>query len=307
VDEMAFKERKPLLLIIWSFGLFVLIHTSQYSGIWLASRLSGTSFDAVASGEVVNHLTVFAGGLNALIIGVPVAFLVVKYLWRRSSEWMCLNFNFRLFLSGVVLGLFLPVLIVLILYLFGALDVAGYPDRLASRETILLLIGFIGLSLFTGIVEELVFRGMVARELAKKWGWAIAAIVSGIYFGFVHILSGIMNLSPGNALWIISGALLVNLLIVAMYVRSKSLWLPIGFHAGWNFCLAAVIGVTMSGDESTLGLFEMKLKGSVFLTGGDFGLETSVVSMAVYVIATLFFLRYGKAGEVSFLNPSPED
>ncbi len=68
-----------------------------------------------------------------------------------------------------------------------------------------------------------------------------------------------------------------------MLVRSKSLLLPIGFHIGWNFCLIAVLGTTISGDESKFGLLNTELSGSSILTGGEFGLELSVVSLIFYI------------------------
>nr|WP_141810786.1 CPBP family intramembrane glutamic endopeptidase [Nocardia bhagyanarayanae] len=37
-------------------------------------------------------------------------------------------------------------------------------------------------------------------------------------------------------------------LTAAAYVATRSLWLPIGLHFGWNFIQAGVFGVTVSGS-----------------------------------------------------------
>jgi hypothetical protein len=63
----------------------------------------------------------------------------------------------------------------------------------------------------------------------------------------------------------------------------------------------------MSGDETTLGLFSTELSGPSVLTGGEFGLELSIVSVAVYIIVTILFLKYPGKGKVSFLRPDRQD
>ena len=164
------------------------------------------------------------------------------------------------------------------------------------------LVGYAGLFLFTSIAEETVFRGMAVREIAVKWGWIYATIIGGIYFGLIHILSNIQNLSLFDAIWIIISAIIVSGLFVALLIRSKSLWLPIGFHAGWNFCLAAILGTKMSGGDSDFGLFRVELSGNTLITGGQFGMEASVISLLFYIITAVLFLKYSRKGRVLLLN-----
>jgi membrane protease YdiL (CAAX protease family) len=305
-DMGKFKARSPALVLIWSFGLFVLMHTTQYLGIWVASQMSGASFDAIISGDYSDHLTVLGTGLIAAVIGIPVIFVIVKYLWRRGSGWMCLGFDYRMLVRGIAIGFFLPALVVAILGLMGVASVRWYPGRFSAIEIGAILVGNLGLTLFTGVAEETVFRGMAARELAARWGWPLAAMISGVYFGLVHVLSRLPQLDIVAALWLISFATAVGLVFVAMLVRSHSLWLPIGFHAGWNFCLAAVFGADMGGGTSGPGLLDTELSGPAMMTGGDFGPELSVVSLLVYLLAAAWFLRYSRIGPGSLLDSRPE-
>jgi uncharacterized protein len=96
-------------------------------------------------------------------------------------------------------------------------------------------------------------------------------------------------------------------MFVAMYVRSQSLWLPIGFHIAWNFCLQGIMGVTMSGNESQVGLFNIKLSGNSFLTGGSFGIESSVFSLMAYVLVTFIFIYLPWRRPIKFLSASRMD
>lgn len=290
MHKRPIKKRNPLLVLVWSFGLFMLMHTSQYPGMFVASKLVGVDSGEIASGAFASHYSVLCMGLNALILGIPIVFVVTRYLWRRDSTWMFLDLKSRPFFCGAILGLLLPISIVVVLSLFDVVQITGYPTRFRLVEVGSALVGFWGLSLFTGIVEEVVFRGMAAREFATHYGWIVAAIMSGLYFGTVHLLSKIPTVSVGDAVWIILGGMIVGSLFVAMLVRSRSLWFPIGFHGAWNFCLAAIIGTRMSGDESSLGLFEIELQGSPILTGGKFGLELSIISIVAYIILTIVLI-----------------
>jgi len=300
-----FKPRNPVLVILWSFGLFIVIQFWRYPAAWLAARAGETEYVPVLTGEYSNPTTVLVLGLAGVIIGIPLVFLVIRFLWRRDLGWMCFRPDHRRLLAGIVLGFLTPVVVLALLWLFGGLSLTEYPARFSSREIVSILVGHAGLTLFSGVAQEAVFRGMVVRELAARWGWALAVVVGGLYFGFVHLISGgVIGLA--EVAWISAGSVSVSFLFVALLIRSRSLWLPIGFHTGWNFCLAAVTGAVMSGGESSTGLFKTELSGSTWLTGGEFGMETSVVSIVLYVLLGIAALRYRRPRDPGLLTARPE-
>jgi hypothetical protein len=51
-------------------------------------------------------------------------------------------------------------------------------------------------------------------------------------------------------------------------VATRSLWLPIGIHFGWNVTHTGVFGMATSGSESGGGLLDTMLSGPTALTGG---------------------------------------
>ncbi|MEP6963323.1 MAG: type II CAAX endopeptidase family protein, partial [Acidobacteriota bacterium] len=79
------------------------------------------------------------------------------------------------------------------------------------------------------IGEELIFRGYAFQYLLRFWPPLPAILLVGLLFGAAHLLNntGIQPLGALNtALW---GSLLGY-----AFWRTKTLWLPIGLHAGWN-------------------------------------------------------------------------
>jgi membrane protease YdiL (CAAX protease family) len=71
---------------------------------------------------------------------------------------------------------------------------------------------------------------------------AIALLVSAAVFGRVH--AG----NPG-ASWVssLSIALESGVLLGLAYAATRSLWLPIGLHFGWNFTAGGIFGAAVSG------------------------------------------------------------
>ena len=72
-----------------------------------------------------------------------------------------------------------------------------------------------------------------------------------------------------------------GLLLCAWYVLTKRLWLGIGLHAAWNFMQGGVYSGIVSGNGEMTGFFKSSMNGPELLTGGAFGVEASVVALAI--------------------------
>lgn len=81
------------------------------------------------------------------------------------------------------------------------------------------------LVVYAPLVEELIFRGFLLQRWATKWGIRNGLIASSLLFGVLHINNPV-------------GLTLFGFLMGLLYVRSRSLWIPIACHSLNN--LAAV-------------------------------------------------------------------
>ena len=281
MNEDTIKPRNPWLVCLWAYGLFILVHLTEYIWIFLAAQATGSEFGQIAGSEVKNHITLLIRGLVGLFVGLPVTFLVARYLWRRSFGWLRLRFQLHLLGWGLLLGFGLPGLALAILALLRIITVTGTPERLAGTEILAILSGYGTWGIFIATLEEIVFRGMVVRELATRLGWRRGIIYGGLFFGASHLLNVLPVLTPVLVLWVLVGGLISGAAFSTLYRRSDSLWLPIGFHIGGNFLLSALVGTTMSGQDSSFGLWQLQLNGPALLTGGEFGMELSVITLAL--------------------------
>ena len=143
----------------------------------------------------------------------------------------------------------------------------------------------LSLAVFSSVFEEILLRGIVFRQLEAWLGSWIALALSSALFGALHITN------PG-ATWFSSVAIAVEagILLGAAYMLTRRLWLAIGIHAAWNFTQGWVFSVPVSGGEAPLGLLITRRLGPEWLTGGDFGLEASVVAMVVASLAGVILL-----------------
>jgi uncharacterized protein len=88
-----------------------------------------------------------------------------------------------------------------------------------------------------------------------------------------------------------AGAVMLEagILLAAAYMLTRRLWLCIGIHFAWNFTQGGIFSAAVSGGTAN-GLLEAKLVGPVWLTGGAFGAEASVVAVVVCLAAGLLLL-----------------
>jgi uncharacterized protein len=64
------------------------------------------------------------------------------------------------------------------------------------------------------------------------------------------------------------------------------LWLPIFFHAGWNWAQVS-LGVAVSGMEDLPNFVQSRLEGPDLITGGAFGPENSILTIGLVLILSL--------------------
>jgi len=142
-------------------------------------------------------------------------------------------------------------------------------------------------------MEELLFRGILFRWIEEFAGsWAALAITSAL-FGLIHIFNP-------QATWFSSFAIALEagVMLGGAYMLTRSLWLPMGIHAAWNFAQGEVFGVPVSGT-SVHGLLRSRLTGPEILSGGGFGLEATLFALLIATAAGVWFVWLAvRRGEV---------
>jgi membrane protease YdiL (CAAX protease family) len=192
--------------------------------------------------------------------------------FSRAGAWRELG-------AGLVLGFALFATTIGILAMLGLYQVRGV------RTDASLLIIPLAISVGAGVIEEVIFRGVIFRIVESSLGTWIALAISSLLFGLVH-------LGNPNATVLSSVAIMLEagLMLAGAYLLTRRLWLPIGVHIGWNFTQGGIFSVPVSGYALT-GLVDGTLSGPDWLSGGVFGAEASVVAVIVCVSLAIWLLR----------------
>ena len=211
---------------------------------------------------------------------------LVRYFERRPISELAPRHAASRVAGGVGLGFVLFSSVLACLYLGGyvhQVQFNGFADlaMLASAS----LAGAVG--------EELLFRGAIFRITEEWLGTTGALIISAALFGAAH------GLNPNaNLIGVIAIALEAGVLLGVAYSASRSLWLPIGMHFGWNFTEGGIFGTTVSGGGQSRGVVSVTLEGPAQWTGGAFGPEASIVAIAVCLVAAtilgIYSVRRGR-------------
>lgn len=171
-------------------------------------------------------------------------------------------------LVGLAIGALLFSLVVAVIALLGGYQVIG--TRPAS-----VLYPIIGLSIVSGVTEEIMLRGLFFRIIENWLGSWVALALSAALFGALHLGNPNATLVAGGAIAIEAGVMLA-----AIYMVTRRLWAAIGLHVAWNFTQGGVFGIPVSGFD-VQGLLVPRITGSELLTGGDFGAEASLPAMLI--------------------------
>ncbi|MDF3980882.1 CPBP family intramembrane metalloprotease [Luteibacter sp. PPL201] len=215
-----------------------------------------------------NEVTPLIEALRLLPIVLAYVLLVRSIESRRLTELAPRKAVPHLLL-GLAGGLAAVSLVTGALGAMGAYVVDGVNHDVHWLGPILVL------GVGAGVGEEIVSRGVIFRLVEEGLGTWAALLVSAIVFGGGHLWNP--NATAWSALAI---ALEAGLFFGLLFHVTRSLWVCMGAHAAWNVAQGPLYGIPVSGFDQH-GLLASHLQGPVWLTGGAFGVEASVVTLAL--------------------------
>ena len=159
-------------------------------------------------------------------------------------------------------------------------------SEMDSRQILTVLgagIAFTGLA--AGFVEEMVFRGIILNILKDKWNTKTAVLVPSLLFGLVHIIG--MDFSLVSCLLVLVAGTMAGIMFSLIELESNSIWNSGIVHSLWNIMIIGG-GLSISEAMDTYAIITYVPESKNFLlTGGEFGIEASVIAVAGYAIVSL--------------------
>ena len=117
--------------------------------------------------------------------------------------------------------------------------------------------------LISVLYEELIFRGALLYILIKKLGVKTACITSAICFGIYHwFTTGAMG-NPIQMTFVFVMTGIWGAMFALAFARTKSLYLPIGIHFGWNLVSTVIFSQGPLGNQFLIISGGQKLGGAL--------------------------------------------
>jgi membrane protease YdiL (CAAX protease family) len=215
----------------------------------------------------MKHLSKTNEVLLNLAVLLVVYSLHARFIERRVAVELSLR-RLPELVYGALLGTGLIAAVMLVLTLVGVYHLHGLVTTPVDLPGAAITV------LTAATLEELIFRGYFFRWLSRWNVWGAIGVTS-LFFGLAHLANPHASLLAAVAIAVEAGVLLG-----AAYWLSGNLWFPIGMHMGWNYAEGPLFNVPISGT-AVHGLVRGSFSGSPLLTGGEFGIEASLVALAI--------------------------
>ena len=232
---------------------------------------------------------IIAGGLYIVFAYLLLKKMCARYLHAKIEDYYMPKFKIRW--HWILVGLLLPLTVVAVYQLFfKGTYIVPTLTVLKRLSIITAAIFFIGIG--CAYVEEMVFRGIIMNALDKRYNRTVAIIAPSVLFGFVHILG--MNYNLLSSILVIIAGTMVGIMFSLIAQVKKCVWDSAIVHALWNIITTSgilYIGNVVSDDNLINYVIKNK---SFFVTGGEFGIESSIIAVIGYIIISVLTLYYIK-------------
>ena len=279
VDKtMEKKKTNNFFKVILRVAILLITIAIFTGGIMLALSLifyGQTYFNSDYKNANLVMLTGTTGQLLAAIF-------FVKFILKKKSDYIF--FKREDLAKNIGLGLFLGFLQISIYVLLDmGRGVLGYEKINLGNLNLIFLAYFIAFFI-QSTSEEVLVRGILTRALFDKYGRKVAILFPSIFFGLLHLGNeGVTILSTLNTI-------LVGLFFAKLLFYSDNIMLTSGVHAGWNFSMAMIYGLNVSGFSGFDSLLNFKIL-NYNLYDKTYGPEGSILVTFIEIIS-IFIIFY---------------
>ena len=227
------------------------------------------------------NIPAYAAVPLSTIGAVAALYAFKKYLSWYAEDGESLSFRGKMRMMGIGWTVAAVNFLAIIVCLF----LCGYYRIVTVEFDVASQLSWLSLFLLVGVVEEVVFRGILFRLITDKWNIAVGLTTSSLLFGLAHLGN------PGATLWAaLAIALASGCLFGMAYAYHQTIWVPIGMHWAWNYLEGGVFGCAVSGTPlDYLPLITPRISGADILSGGAFGPEASIITVAIGIIISIVY------------------
>lgn len=275
------KGWQRILLLILPY-IFI-VGTFQFIG-GLVAGADMTNFESEENS--VQHLIISIFDLTGTFL---VLLMFMRYVDKENFIELGFQTKGRLedFIVGITVGLIIMVIGYFLLIYLGEIFFTKINFDLKELIISILLYGIVAL------VEEMLFRGYILKNLMISFNKYVALIISSVLFSLMH------SFNPNVTWFSLFDLFLAGLVLGLSYLYTKNLWFPISMHLSWNL-FQALFGFNVSGLD-TYSIIEFKINEANLINGGAFGFEGSylaIISEILTIIVIGFYYNKSPMSQI---------
>lgn len=230
-------------------------------------------------------------GLGNILFGltyISVAYVLIRLWVRRGLKRTLKNFRItkvKIDRPVLILAILLPLCVYTFYFLFIPgeffVDLSQSPNAIINQISFTLFVN----ALAAAIVEEFVLRGVLMGYIESQFNIQIAIVTTAIFFATIHLLNGVS--SALDILRLLISGTLVGVMFGLLTFIFKSVWASITVHLFWNSF--QLISLTTDLSRSEFLQYRMNVH-DLWITGGQYGIETSIISIMGYLVMIVLLL-----------------
>lgn len=274
----------------WRLVIFVMVYIGTFFVLNALGRVMYAVFITLAPGKSVGgFLESFFFRLMLLLAALIAGFICARLLEGLPFRSLGLGLHsgwFRDLLVGSIIGIVSLALATAIATAGGGLSFSFSSVGLGHVAVTLIFSG--ALFLLAALAEEALFRGYPLQTTARaRLAW-LGIFLTSVPFAAVHLRNP--NVVAG---FTFINTALAGVWLAVAYLRTRSLWFPLGVHWAWNWSLGSLFGLPVSGinDLAPNPLLRGTDLGPAWLTGGSYGIEGGLACTITLLLSTLFIWR----------------
>jgi uncharacterized protein len=260
-------------LLAW-IGAFLVLGVAL-GALWLMLPVPGTGTAVLFATVVTAAAAVGAGAI------------VIRVADGRSPAALGLGFSRetpRQVLLGVGVGAAALTVSVLALLATGSLRYVTQDGTALAWVGIVIVQG--AAFVMAAFAEEALFRGYGFQVLVRAAGPVTATVATAALFTVAHAWN------PEVGVIALANIFLAGIMLAVAYLRTLSLWFATAVHVGWNWSMATLFDLPVSGiADFDTPLYQPAVGGADWWSGGAFGPEGGLVGTLGFAVALLALIR----------------
>ena len=178
------------------------------------------------------------------------------------------------FMRGVTFGF------LMVLFTFGSIMlIEGFNFNFNASYNVFVALFLLVVTFIESAAEEILFRGYLQTGVEAKSSFPVALVLQAVLFTATY------GLTPNISVAATISVFLMGILYGLVFWLTDNLLMTIAMHFIWNFVTGPILGISVTTTLLPTTLLTAYPAASEFISGGAYGIEASVVTIFVCLVA----------------------